>query len=292
MPNGDIVWTYFDGAWHDGDTAILKAGDQSTWNGSLVFDGARRFEGVTPDLDLHCAAHQPLGRGDDHHADPHAGRDPRPGAEGLENFAPDAPVYIRPMYWAIEPGPGFITVKEGSTGFAIGLEQIPMPPEDMTATLTTTQFCRPLPTMATVEAKAACLYANNQRMMREAMAKGFTNALVADPLGNVAETATSNVFMVKDGEVFTPVPNGTFLNGITRQRHIKLLRAAGKTVHEVTLTFDDFREADEIFMSGNLAKVTPVTRFDDVHYQAGPITRLAKELYWDWALSRQQALSG
>ncbi len=285
MPNGDIVWTYFDGQWHDGDTAILKAGDQSTWNGSLVFDGARRFEGVTPDLDLHC---QRINRSAEVMTitptrTPEEIRDLV--LEGLENFVPDAPVYIRPMYWAIEPGPGFITVKEGSTGFAIGLEQIPMPPEDMTATLTTTKFCRPLPTMATVEAKAACLYANNQRMMREAMAKGFTNALVADPLGNVAETATSNVFMVKDGEVLTPVPNGTFLNGITRQRHIGLLRSAGKTVHEVTLTFDDFRAADEIFMSGNLAKVTPVTRFDDVHYQAGPITRLAKELYWDWALS-------
>ena len=160
-----------------------------------------------------------------------------------------------------------------------------MPATDTSATLTTTRFCRPLPSMATVDAKAACLYANNMRMLREAMGKGFTNALVADAIGNVAETATSNVFMVKDGEVFTPEPNGTFLNGITRQRHITLLSAAGKTVHEKTLTFDDFRDADEIFMSGNLAKVTAVTQFDDVHYQAGPITKLARELYWDWALS-------
>ena len=91
--------------------------------------------------------------------------------------------------------------------------------------------------------------------------------------------------VVKDGEVFTPVPNGTFLNGITRQRHIKLLTEAGRAVHETTLTFDDFRNADEIFMSGNLAKVTPVTQFDDRHYQSGPVTRQAKELYWDWALS-------
>ena len=285
MPNGEIVWTYFDGTWHEGDVAVLKAGDQSTWNGSLVFDGARQFEGVTPDLERHCERINwsaeimtitPI----------HTPEEIRDLIlEGLSNFAPDAAIYIRPMYWAIEPGPGFITVKPGSTGFAIGLEQIPMPPADATATLTTTKFCRPLPSMATVEAKAACLYANNQRMLREALSKGFTNALVADAIGNVAETATSNVFMVKDGEVFTPTPNGTFLNGITRQRHIGLLREAGKTVHESTLTFDDFSNADEIFMSGNLAKVTPVTQFDDVHYQAGPVTKLARELYWDWALS-------
>ena len=122
-------------------------------------------------------------------------------------------------------------------------------------------------------------------MIREAIAKGFTNALVADPIGNVAETATSNIFMVRDGEVFTPIPNGTFLNGITRQRHIGLLREAGKVVHETTLTFDDFRAADEVFMSGNLTKVTPVSAFDDVNYQSGPVTRLARELYWEWAHS-------
>ena len=285
MPNGDIVWTYFDGDWHEGDVSVLKAGDQSTWNGSLVFDGARQFEGVTPDLDRHCErinwSAEVMTITPTH--TPQEIRDII--LEGLSNFAPDDAIYIRPMYWAIDPGPGFITVQPGSTGFAVGLERIPMPDRDASATLTTTRYCRPLPSMATVDAKAACLYANNARMLREAQSKGFTNALVADAVGNVAETATSNVFMVKDGEVFTPAHNGTFLNGITRQRHIGLLRDAGKQVHEKTLTFDDFRDADEIFMSGNLAKVTPVTQFDDVHYQAGPITRLARDLYWDWALS-------
>ncbi len=285
MAIGSVVWTYFGGAWHEGDIAILKAGDHATWNGTLVFDGARQFNGVTPDLDRHCTR---IGRSAEvmgitvTHSPEEIFELVR---EGLKNFAPDAPVYIRPMYWSIECGPGFIDIDPETTGFAIGLEQIPMPPEGTTATLTTTQFCRPMQSMATVGAKAACLYPNNQRMLREAKAKGFTNALVADALGNVAETATSNVFMVKDGEVFTPEPNGTFLNGITRQRHIKLLGEAGKAVHETTLSFDDFRDADEVFMSGNLTKVTPVTAFDDVNYQVGPVTRQAREIYWDWAHS-------
>ena len=139
--------------------------------------------------------------------------------------------------------------------------------------------------MATVNAKAACLYPNNGRMIREAQARGFNNAIVADPLGNVAESATANIFMVKDGVVKTPVPNGTFLNGITRQRVIKLLREAGKTVEECTLGFEDFEAADEVFLTGNMTKVTPITKVEDREYAIGPVTVLARELYWRWARS-------
>ena len=285
MPHGSVIWTYFDGDWHEGNVPIIKAADIVTWNGNIVFDGARQYNGVIPDLNLHCdrinRSALALNMTPTHMPDAIAGL----VRDGLKRFADDAAVYIRPLYWSTEPTEGFITGHPDSTGFAIGLEQIEMPPETFAATLTTTQFCRPTLSTATVDAKASCLYPNNQRMIREAIAKGFTNALVADPIGNVAETATSNIFMVKDGEVFTPVPNGTFLNGITRQRHIGLLRDAGKVVHETTLTFDDFRGADEVFMSGNLTKVTPVSTFDDVNYQSGPVTRLARELYWEWAHS-------
>ena len=123
-------------------------------------------------------------------------------------------------------------------------------------------------------------------MLREVNAKGFKNAIVCDALGNVAETATSNIMMVKDGEVFTPAPNGTFLNGITRQRITSLLQDAGQTIHETTLTLDDFRNADEIFATGNIAKVTPVTQIEDRNLQAGPIAKLARETYWDWAAGK------
>ncbi len=93
-----------------------------------------------------------------------------------------------------------------------------------------------------VDAKAGCLYPNNARALLEARSRGFDNCIVCDMLGNVAELANSNVFMVKDGVVFTPMPNGTFLNGITRQRVIELLRDAGVTVVETTLRYRGFRE--------------------------------------------------
>jgi|TARA_R110002072_G_scaffold106760_11_gene233061 branched-chain amino acid aminotransferase len=285
MPNSLQILTYHDGQWQQGSVPVIKSADHCTWGGTTVFDGARAYQGLTPDLDLHCArvnrSAEIMGLTPSHDS----ARIVELALEGLRRFPKDSAVYIRPLYWSVDRGLGFIIPDPQTAEFCLTLEEVPMPPPETSATLTTTQFCRPLLSMATVDAKAACLYPNNIRMMREAQAKGFTNALVADPLGNVAETATSNVFMVKDGAVFTPVPNGTFLNGITRQRHIKLLRAAGITVHESVLTFDDFRQADEVFLSGNLTKITAVTAFDEVRYPIGPITGRARELYWDWAAS-------
>jgi branched-chain amino acid aminotransferase len=136
-----------------------------------------------------------------------------------------------------------------------------------------------------VDAKAGCLYPNNSRALFEAQARGFDNAIVCDMLGNVAELATSNVFMAKDGTVFTPIPNGTFLAGITRQRVIGLLRGAGVNVVEKALTYADFETADEIFATGNYSKVVPATRIGARSLPFGPVYTKARELYWAFAHS-------
>jgi branched-chain amino acid aminotransferase len=276
------TWTYCKGEWREGDVRILGAASHATWLGSLVFDGARLFEGVAPDLDRHCArvnaSAEALGL-----------KPTLSGAdietltrEGLKKFASGTDVYIRPMYWAEDSDAGTVPPLADSTDFALCLEEIPMV-EPKGFTITTTSFRRPTLEVMPVNAKAACLYPNNARMMREAKAKGFHNALVTDVIGNVAELATANVFMARGGEVFTPIPNGTFLDGITRQRVIKLLREAGVTVHETSLTVQDFREADEIFSSGNMSKVVPIIAFDDKRLEFGPLARKARALYWDWA---------
>ena len=135
------------------------------------------------------------------------------------------------------------------------------------------------------DAKTGSLYPNSGRMIIDARNRGFDNALVRDMNGNVVETASSNVFMVKDGVVFTPAANRTFLAGITRARVMGLLRQAGFEVREVTLSVEDFMNADEIFQTGNYSKVVPVTRLDDAQFQEGPVTRKALELYMDWAKS-------
>ncbi len=285
MAVGKNIRTYFNGTWHDEDVSIMRAADHGTWLGSTVFDGARYFEGITPDLGAHC---ERVNRSAEAlMLTPSETAENMVGIvhEGLKSFSKDSAVYIRPMYWGIDDDGTAIIPGANNVGFAICLEEIPMAPPQAAATLTQTRFRRPVLEDAVVNAKAGCLYPNNARMLMEAKSKGFSNALVADALGNVAETATTNAFMVKDGEVFTPVPNGTFLAGITRARHIANLKAEGISVHECILSFQDFHDADEVFLSGNMSKVTPVTEFDDTSYQIGPMTRRVRELYWDWAHS-------
>lgn len=284
MSTGTNIRTYFNGSWHAGDIPVMKAADHGMWLGSNVFDGARLANGLTPDLDKHCA--RVNASAEALMVTPTVSPEEMVEIikEGLKAYPADAAVYIRPMYWALDGGMSAIVPREGGeTGFAICLEEIPMAAPEASATLTRTRFRRPVLEDAVVNAKAACLYPNNARMLAEARNKGFTNALAADALGNVAEAATANVFAVKDGEVFTPAPNGTFLAGITRARHIANLRADGVVVHEEVMGFDAFHDADEIFLSGNMMKVTPVTAFDDSQFQIGPVTRRVREMYWDWA---------
>jgi len=283
MATGTNIRTYFDGQWHDGDVQVIRAADHGAWLGSGVFDGARLVDGMLPDLDKHCARVNASARA--LMLEPFVGTDEMIEIirEGLSAYPAGSPVYIRPMYWGIDCGLSAIVPGDGPPGFAICLEEVPMPEQDASVRVTTTRFRRPVIEDAVVNAKAASLYANNARMLAEAKSRGFQNTLVTDAMGNLAESATSNVFLIRDGEVFTPIPNGTFLAGITRARHIANLRADGYTVHETVLTLDDARGADEIFLSGNMTKVMPVTAFDDITYPVGPVTGRARALYWDWA---------
>ncbi len=285
MATGKNILTYFDGTWHKGNVPIINAADHGAWLGSNVFDGARYFNGVAPDLLAHCQRVNNSAEALMLKPSVEANDMVEIIWEGLKQYEADAAVYIRPMYWAIDGDLTAIVPNQESIGFAICLEQIPLAPESKTVSLTKTKFRRPVLEDAVVNAKAGCLYPNNARMLVEARSKGFSNALVTDAMGNVAETATANIFMVKDGEVFTPIPNGTFLSGITRARHISNLSAAGIKVHETVLAYSDFETADEIFMSGNMNKVTAVTAFEDFQFQIGSVTKKVRDLYWDWAMS-------
>lgn len=285
MATGQNIRTWFKGRWHDGDVAVMRAADHGAWLGTTVFDGARQFDGVTPDLDAHCDRVVRSARALMIEPSLTGPEIAAIATEGLRAHDPRSAVYIRPMFWALDGDETAIIPRAGATGFALCLEEIPMASEAASTTLTTTRFRRPVLDDAVTNAKAGCLYPNNARMLAEARAKGYGNALVADALGNVAESATANVFIVRDGEVFTPIANGTFLAGITRARHIANLKADGVAVHECVLTFDDVHRADEVFLSGNMSKVTPVTDFDGTKYPHGPVTKRIRALYMDWAHS-------
>ncbi|AWB49628.1 branched-chain amino acid aminotransferase [Gemmobacter aquarius] len=286
MAFGTHIRTWFEGRWHDGDVAVVKAADHGIWQGSSVFDGARMFDGLVPDLAFHCARVNASAEALMITPTCDPAKMEAIIRDGLKAYGPNDAVYIRPMYWALDGSDLGVAPALGATGFAISLEQVAMPPAAFQTSVTRTRFRRPVLEDNVCNAKAGCLYPNNARMLVEAKAKGFGNALVADALGNLAESATANVFLVKDGTVFTPIPNGTFLSGITRARHIANLRADGVTVIEKVLTFDDAHAADEIFLSGNFAKVTSVRAFDETDFKTRAMTERARSLYWDWAKSQ------
>lgn len=274
--------TFVDGQWHDGNPGLIGPRSHAMWLGSSVFDGARWFEGVAPDLALHCERVNRSAEALGLKATMEAGEIVRLTHEGLQDFDGKTAVYIRPMYWAEDGGYMGVPADAATTRFCLCLYESPMIATSG-FTLGVSPFRRPTPETMPTLAKAGCLYPNNGRAIMEAKSRGFDNALVLDMLGNVAETGTSNLFMVKDGVVFTPVPNGCFLNGITRQRIIALLREAGREVVETTLTVAQFRDADEIFSTGNHSKVVPVVGIEDRQMQAGAVYAEARELYWSFA---------
>jgi len=280
-PEND-TWSWLDGGWHAGNVAIMGVRSHGAWLGSMVFDGARAFEGVMPDLALHCERVNRSAEALGLRPTMPAGAIAELAAEGLGRFPAGSALYIRPMYWAEGDGPSVIVPDAGSTRFCLTLHVAAMPPPSGIA-LTLSRFRRPTFECMPTNAKAGCLYPNNARAQREAKDKGFDNAIVLDMLGNVAETASSNIFLVKDGVVATPAANGTFLAGITRARVIELLRAAGRRVEERTLGYADFLAADEVFTSGNYSKVVPVTRIDARSFEPGPVAGQARELYWAFA---------
>ena len=284
MADKTETWTWVDGDWHAGNVLIAGPQTHAFWMGSSVFDGARAFEGVTPDLDRHCArlnrSAKAIG------LQPTQAVETMMGlvADGLKRFKSKEAIYIRLMYWAEDGGAAgsMIPPDPASTRFLICLYVLPLnPPKGFSVTVS--PFRRPSAETMPTDAKAGCLYPNNARILVDAKARGFDNALVLDMLGNVAETGSSNVFMVKDGVVRTPALNGTFLAGITRQRTIDLLRGAGVTVEEATLKVSDFLDADEIFSTGNASKVIPITKIETRELQPGPVMLKARKLYWDWA---------
>ncbi|EFH11905.1 branched-chain amino acid aminotransferase [Teichococcus cervicalis] len=273
--------------WHDGkwlteEPKVLGPMDHAFWLGSILFDGARAIRGLVPDLDLHCqrvirSAHA-------------MGMKPTLSAEAIEELCregvrrmgPDAELYIRPMFF-VRRGIGAAQPDGDSTEFILSIYDSPMPDVSKGFSACMVPFRRPAADMAPTDAKASCLYPNSSRAAGWAREHGYDNAVMSDFEGNVAEFATSNLMMVKDGVVMTPIANGTYLAGITRSRVLGLLREAGIEARECVITPDMLRGADEIFATGNFGKVQYCTNFEGRQLPIGPVAQKARQLYFDWA---------
>lgn len=271
------------GRWYeDQQPMLLGPMDHAMWMASVAFDGARSFDGTAPDLDRHCERLIDSARKMLLEPTMTAEEIDRLCREAVRKLPAGAPTYIRPMFYATR---GFVLPEPDSTEFCLTVYVTPFPkPEGIKVGFS--RYRRPARDAAPTDAKASCLYPNMQRALREAGARGFDNAITFDPSGNVAELATANLWIARDGVAMTPVCNGTFLNGITRQRVLALLRNDGVEVVETTLTREDVEQADEVFSTGNYGKVVPITRVEDRDLQAGPVARRARALYFEYAQSQ------
>lgn len=133
-------------------------------------------------------------------------------------------------------------------------------------------------------AKAGSNYMNSQLMKMEAMANGFSEAIALDVNGNVSEGSGENVFLVRDGVLYTPLVANSILPGITRQCVMTLIREMGLEVVETVIPREMLYLADEIFFTGTAAEVSPVRSVD--HYtvgagRRGPVTEKIQSRYFE-----------
>ncbi len=274
------VLTFFRGQWLEGNPPLIGPMTHAMWLSSIVFDGARAFEGVAPDLDLHCERVVDSARGLGLSPPLTAGEVLELTRDGLRRFSMDAELYIRPMFFAES---GWVDPDPATTQFALAIYESPLPDPSRGFSACLSSRRRPTPETAPTLVKASCHYPQAGLALREAKQAGFDNAVMLDALGMVAELATANLFLGRDGVLHTPAANGSFLNGITRRRVIGLMRADGVTVEERPIRWDEVAEADELFSSGNYGKLLPIRRIGDRELAAGPLFRQARRLYWDHA---------
>jgi branched-chain amino acid aminotransferase len=132
-------------------------------------------------------------------------------------------------------------------------------------------------------AKATGVYLNSMLAVTEANRAGYDEAILLTAEGLVADGSGENVFIVKDGELYTPDLSTSILPGITRDTVIQIAQDLGYQVHEKSLIRSDLYLADEAFMTGTAAEVTPLRSVDDVEIGVGPITLQIQEAYLDTA---------
>ncbi|MCX7646389.1 MAG: branched-chain amino acid aminotransferase [Rhodobacteraceae bacterium] len=146
------------------------------------------------------------------------------------------------------------------------------------AKLDVAKWRRPDPATAPSQAKAAGLYMIATMSKHAAEAKGCSDAMMLDYRGYVAEATGANIFFVKDGEVHTPLPDA-FLNGLTRQTVIGMLKERQIRVHERHILPEELEGFQQCWLTGTAAEVTPVGQIGDWRFEVGALTRQIAEDY-------------
>jgi branched-chain amino acid aminotransferase len=146
------------------------------------------------------------------------------------------------------------------------------------AKLDVAKWRRPDPNTAPFEAKAAGLYMIATMSKHTAEANGCSDAMMMDYRGFVAEATGANIFFVKEGEVHTPKPDA-FLNGLTRQTVIEMLKTMGVQVHERHILPNELEDFSQCWLTGSAAEITPVGQIGDYNFEVGELTRTVSTNY-------------
>ncbi len=182
--------------------------------------------------------------------------------------------YVRPVAWR---GSEQLTILTLGTSIHVAIAAWPWPAyyteeaKQKGAKLTFAKWRRPSPETAPCRAKAAGLYMICTLSKNESYQRGFQEALMLDWQGRIAEATSANFFLVMNGEVHTPIAD-CFLDGITRQTVIALAKKRGITVVERRIMPEELANAQEAFLTGTAAEVTPVASVDDYSFEIGPVS--------------------
>ena len=206
-----------------------------------------------------------------------------------ENNLPAA--YLRPMVFFGSEAMGLrasglkvhVIVAAWNWGAYMGKEAL-----ELGIKVRTSSFTRHHVNISMTRAKANGNYINSMLALQEALSGGADEALLLDPEGYVAEGSGENVFIVKDGVIYTPEVTSC-LNGITRNAVLTLAGDLGIKVVEKRITRDEVYIADEAFFTGTAAEVTPIRELDGRTIGAGrrgPVTTQLQQLYFDTVMGR------
>ena len=264
-------WIWYDGEfveWNNAKTHIIN---QGLHYASAVFEGERAYNGKIFKSDEHTKrffkSAETVGI-----KIPFSEQDINLAKENLISKMNYTDCYVRPFAWRGSNLMGLSTAKSNvHVSIAVWDDWTTYYKlEDMKEglTLITSPWKRPPPDSIPFEAKASGPYLICTLSKSFAEDKGFNEALMLDYRGYVAEATSSNIFLIKENEIHTPKPD-CFLNGITRQTVIEMVKEQGYNLIERYIKPDELVNFQEVFLTGTAAEITPVKSIDSINFKTG-----------------------
>jgi branched-chain amino acid aminotransferase len=261
--------------WQDAKIHVMTHGLHYA---SCVFEGERAYNGKIFKLEEHtarlCKSAEILGFNIPYSIDQlnQATRDVIKAQNVVDG-------YVRPFAWR---GSELMTIGAAKTSIHVAIACWSWPNYYANRAkgirLCFADYVRPSPDSAPTASKAAGLYMICTISKNIAQSKGFDEALMLDYRGLIAEATSANFFMVIDGELHTPIAD-CFLNGITRLTVIDIAKAKGIKVVERYIKPEELQHAQEAFLTGTAAEITPILSIDKYNYSIGPVTNTLIDEY-------------